>query len=474
VEKKIRVAIHTLGCRLNQYESDGIVGSLLQDGAYEASEENADIAIVNTCTVTDHADAKNRNIIRGIIKKNPNARVIVTGCYAQTDPEKISEIPGVYLVVGNDRKSRLASIIQELSTSVVATASTAFLENPVKTNSEISHSVMAMRVPSNEAKSVASPGYQLPSLENPFAYGSVLPQGHTRAYMKIQDGCDRKCSYCKIPQARGRGVSRKFSEAVEEAQRLEDQGIPEIVLTGVNLGWYSDGSADFASLVEAVLSRLKHSRLRLSSIEPCDVNARLGELSLHPRFCNFLHVPLQSGSAEILKRMRRTYNPVSFRKRMETVLTINPEIFPGTDVITGFPGETEEDFQETLRICRDLSFANVHAFPFSPRKGTPAADMRGRPDTSIVRRRMEELSGVADRGWMAFAQGRIGKEHEVVIEKIQKQEFPETQFEYSALADNFLRFSFRAKDEYRRGTSIRLTALEILDKKTILGQALTQ
>ena len=387
-----RIAVETLGCRLNLFESDGILQQFLSSGRYALSDEKPDLVIVNTCTVTDQADHRNRNIIQKTIKNHPGAHVLVTGCYAQTDPEDLKSIPGVFLVAGNDQKSKLFSLYEE------------------------------------KARGDSSPF----SVSDPFAYGNVLPQGHTRAYLKIQDGCDRKCTYCKIPAARGRGVSRSLEDILDHARELEEKGIPEIVLTGVNLGWYKDRGVRFGRVVAEILQILRQSRLRLSSIEPCDVDEELGELSLHPRFCDFLHVPLQSGSREILKRMRRTYNPDSFRKRIETVLRINPDLFIGTDVIAGFPGETEADFEESVRVCVDLGMANVHAFPFSPRRGTLAADYADRPDAQVVRRRMDKLKAIKESGYERYAARFVGREREGIVEKEGTE----------ALTDNFLRIRF--------------------------------
>ncbi len=415
--RKLTVAIETLGCRLNQYESDGLIQKFLATERYAALpsvEDGPDIAILNTCTVTDQADGRNRAAVRRIRRANPAARVVLTGCYAQTDPEKARALPGVDLVVGNDRKAGLLEIIERFLAQA---------ENP------------AARAPAPTAPARGGPARAArPVLENPFGYGAVLPFGHTRAYLKIQDGCDRNCSYCKIPFARGRGVSRPLAEILNELARLEDRGVPEVVLTGVNLGWFRDGDLRFSALLERMLKSLSRMRLRLSSIEPCDVDARLGELSTHPLFCDFLHVPLQSGSREILKRMRRTYNPLSFRKRIEAVYRHNPGLFLGTDVIVGFPGESDADFADTLALCGDLGMAGIHAFRFSPRAGTEAAEFppRSRVDDRIVRERMGRLLALKQAGWQAYAGAQLGRTRPAVVEHARGPGG-------MALTDNFLR-----------------------------------
>ena len=428
----LSVGIETMGCRLNQYESDGLMQKFLSTGRYAARsvKDGPDIAILNTCTVTDQADARNRAAIRRIRRQNPDARIIVTGCFAQTDPEKIRALEGVSLVVGNDRKSSLFDIVEGL------------LNGDGGAGEFTSSS--ASGTPAVDVGTAATPGpiprEARPRLDDPFGYGAVLPFGHTRAYLKIQDGCDRNCSYCKIPLARGRGTSRRLPDILDELRRLEDDGVPEVVLTGVNLGWYRDRVAGlrFANLLERMLESLTTMRLRLSSIEPCDVDGPLGELSLHPLFCDFLHVPLQSGSREILKRMRRTYNPYSFLKRCEAVRAHNPGIFLGTDVIVGFPGETEADFQATLDLCRDTGMANIHAFRFSAREGTEAAAFKERVSDSVVRERMNRLIELSQSGWREYAEQQIGGVRRAVVEHGSTKEPGVGR----ALTDNFLRLTF--------------------------------
>lgn len=406
---KPTIRVETLGCRLNLFESDGITGQFLASERYApaAENDNPDIIIVNTCTVTDQADNKNRQLIARAVKKHPGSRVIVTGCYAQTDPEDCA-MPGVFLVVGNNQKSKILSLYEEAL------------------------ALQAKQTGVSEGVSEKRAGIDPMDV---FAYGNVLPVGHTRAYLKIQDGCDRKCTYCKIPRARGRGISRPLEDILDHARELDEKGVPEIVLTGVNLGWYREGGVRFNQLVERILNVLRSSRLRLSSIEPCDVDQGLAELSLHPRFCNFLHVPLQSGSREILKRMRRTYNPVSFRQRVEAFVRVNPDVFLGTDVITGFPGEGEAEFEETYSLCRDLGFANIHAFPFSPRKDTAAAEMEGRAPVSVVQKRMNRLRDLKAAGLAAYQKRFIGRVQTGIVEK-------SSDSGGEALSDNFLRLRF--------------------------------
>lgn len=460
--EKLKVSIQTLGCRLNQYESDGIMNRFVESGRYQALEQSAvrgsenqgpDIAIINTCTVTDQADSRNRNAIKAALKKNPNCRVIVTGCFAQTDPEKLRDMPGVKLVVGNDRKPALFEMIDELVRREASAAARA----EALAEADRIHEPRYHAEPEHFRNHAINGQYGLrPVLEQPFAYGDVVPFGHTRAYMKIQDGCDRRCTYCKIPMARGRGVSRPLADILEHVRRLDDAGVPEIVLTGVNLGWYRDHAAPdgagrptrFAGLIEKILESLRYGRLRLSSIEPCDVDAALGELSLHPRFCDFIHVPLQSGSERILKAMRRTYSPYSFLKRVEKLRSINPALFWGTDLIVGFPGESEADFADSLRVCEDAGMANIHGFRYSPRAGTPASSFADRVAHDVVRERMQRLQTAKATGYQRYARSRVNDERAGVVEKIFAAGSPESQSPGTAgrcgeaLTDNYLRVRF--------------------------------
>lgn len=414
------VGIHTLGCRLNQFESDGIIARFLdEEQKYRLAnlDSGPDIAIINTCTVTDQAESRSRALVRKILRKNPSSKIVITGCYAQTDPERVAAIPGVFAVVGNDRKTGLKSIVEDLE------------NGQLYGEKDKVFSAGGLDRRSGESKR--------PVLENPFAYGDVFPVGHSRAYLKIQDGCDRRCSYCKIPRARGGGVSRSFDEILDHVRSLNDRGVPEIVLTGVNPGWYRENGRSFNQLIYAILRKLDYSRLRLSSIEPCDVDEELAELSLHPRFCNYFHVPLQSGSREILRLMRRTYSAESYRKRLETVRRVNPAVFLGTDVIAGFPGESEAHFQETLDLLRDLDIVQVHGFPYSPREGTDALELPNPVDRGVAKERVRRLQEYSNGQWKKLVFGLEGQTRFAVIEKCDEE-----QSLGSALSDDYIRIEF--------------------------------
>ncbi|EMM71368.1 tRNA (N(6)-L-threonylcarbamoyladenosine(37)-C(2))-methylthiotransferase MtaB [Leptospira weilii] len=377
------VLFNTLGCRLNFFESDGLFSSLSKYGFRSAEVgEYPEVVIINTCTVTNKADSKNRNAIRNAIKKFPGSQIWVTGCYAETDRESIEAIPGVAGVVGNTEKSKLPAMILEKRGLI-------------------------------EESELAGKIYDR------FSYSDVLPNGHTRAYLKIQDGCNRKCSYCKIPQARGLGVSRNYQDVLDQVRFLQDNGVGEIVLTGVNLGWFRDGENKkaFNKILGDILNILEYSRIRISSIEPPDVGNELAELMTHPRFTPFLHIPLQSGSAEILKRMKRTYTPDTFRKRVETAKKKVPGLFLGTDVIVGFPGETEEMFQSSVSMVRDLGFAKIHSFPFSVRRNTLAETFPDSVSKETKKERVRTLNALSRNLHQKYAISETGKIREAILEQ---------------------------------------------------------
>jgi threonylcarbamoyladenosine tRNA methylthiotransferase MtaB len=326
---KPKTAVIHFGCRLNQFESDGIRANLTQHSHQLIQDQReADYIVINTCTVTNKADYKNRAAIRRAHRLNPQAKIVVTGCYATTDAGEIQSLPGVYRVVSNDKKHQIGALL---------------------------------------AGNAETPDI------NRFFF-SADHELKSRATLKIQDGCNKSCSYCKIPQARGPGVSRNFENTLDSARRLIDSGFGEIVLTGVNIGWYVDAGKTFHDLVESILALPGNFHLRISSIEPGDVDQRFAEFYQHEKMANFLHIPLQSGSKYVLRMMRRGYTPDMFARRVEAVRKVNADTHIGTDIIVGFPSEGEPEFAETLALCRDLNFANIHIFPFSKRRNTPIVD----------------------------------------------------------------------------------------------------
>ena len=422
------------GCRLNLYESASISSGLKENNISITDKiEEADFIIINTCTVTNRADQKNRSAIRRAHRKNPNGKIIVTGCYATTDAEVIRRLSGVYSVVSNQNKANLPRLIQ----------------NDIQENFQ------------ND--------WQDGWLDGQFGYHLQSKEKISRAYLKIQDGCNKSCSYCKIPLARGPGRSRNFDETILEAQQLIQLGFKEITLTGVNLGWYrSEKGKDFHDLLSGLLDLDGDFYIRISSIEPGDVSEELAHLLQHPKMAKFLHVPLQSGSKEILKKMRRGYTPLSYHNRIQKVKENNPNIHIGTDIIVGFPGESDENFEETIQLCEEIAFANIHIFPYSKRKGTPimknislkdadevkanktnkANKVREIP-SPVIRKRIERLKTLKEKLHSIYIQKTSGQVFRSIIEKIEQFENTEnaarenTHETFHVVTENYVKLTMK-------------------------------
>lgn len=431
-----KTAIVHFGCRLNQFESDGIKANLEQNSHRIITDQReADFIVINTCTVTNRADYKNRAAIRRAHRLNPQAKIVVTGCYATTDAEDIRSLPGVYRVVSNDKKHAIAETLR---------------------------------------------GNDAPGETNDRFFFSSNHNFKSRATLKIQDGCNKSCSYCKIPQARGRGVSRGFENTIESAQELIAAGFGELVLTGVNIGWYedhgtgssgsaartdarfaADGNRGFHQLVEKILDLPGNFHLRVSSIEPGDVTERFAAFYAHEKMAKFLHIPLQSGSKFVLRTMRRGYTPDNFMRRIEAVRKVNADTHIGTDIIVGFPSEGDAEFQETLDFCRAADFANIHIFPFSKRRNTPIVDWMSRREGSAAKRVYREINGQVIRERAArlaqlktemaaaYARRMAGKEFWATVENTA-----EGIAQYTT--ENYLRGTVQ-NDRLRRGERFRVT-----------------
>jgi len=382
----IRIAISTLGCKVNQYESAGIL-EMLDESIYVSVPFNtkADCYIINTCTVTGRADYQSRNLIRRAIRTNPEACIIVTGCYAQVAPHDLAKIPGVTFIVGNAEKEDIPRLIEGLAQGV-----------PQLFVSDICKAM------------------QFHQLNHPkFA-------GHTRAFLKIQDGCDSFCSYCIVPYARGPSRSLPHMDVLKEIETLAHSDYKEIVLTGIHLGVYGQDLVPASNLYE-VMNYVEKSnlvrRLRLSSIEITEISDDMLRLIAEgTALCRHLHIPLQSGDDRILSAMKRNYNSAFFKNRLREIGKALPDIAIGIDVIVGFPGEGEKEFDNTLRLIAELPIAYLHVFPYSERPGTVASRLPGRVDETVKKRRGEILRKLGKEKRNAFALRFIGKKLRVLIE----------------------------------------------------------
>lgn len=386
----MKVAFETLGCKVNQYETEAMRALFVDAGYTPVSfDEVADVYVINTCTVTNLGDRKSRQMIRRATRKNPDACVVVTGCYAQTAPQEVSAIEGVRLVLGTRQRDRIVELVQAL--------------------------------PKEGCRTVVETITHNRDFE---ALGVELYHDRTRAFLKIQDGCDRYCSYCIIPYARGPVRSRPLDEILTEAKRLRDNGCRELVLSGIHVASYgkdfSDGT-DLFSVIDALEGIDGIDRIRMSSIEPIWVNEKLSEAAKKwHKLCHHQHLSLQSGCDKILKKMNRRYTTAEYEKAVLRLRALYPDIAITTDIIVGFPEETEEDFLETMAFAERIGFAQIHVFPYSPRKGTPAAQNPHQVSGPQKTDRARRLGALAENLHQRFLKEQCGKTETVLFEEKQE------------------------------------------------------
>ena len=382
-----KVGFYTLGCKLNFSETSTIAREFEAGGFVRARQgETADVYVVNSCSVTEHADKKCRNIVRRIVRTNPDAIVAVTGCYAQLRPQDLAAIDGVDLVIGNNDKGSIYERVSALGAKRKASVHTC----------------------------------EAGELTNFFAAFSTGDR--TRSFLKVQDGCNYHCSYCTIPLARGASRNLPIADLVDEARQIAAAGQKEIVLTGVNMGDFGRTTGEkFIDLLRALNEVEGIGRYRISSIEP---NLLTDEIiafcAASPKFMHHFHIPLQSGSDRILGLMRRRYTTARFAERIAAVRRLMPDAFIGIDVIVGFPGETDADFRTTYDFLAGLEPAFLHIFPFSERPGTPAVDLPGKVQPSVATARVAELEGLCDRLHGDFCARAVGTEDTVLFESTRR------------------------------------------------------
>ncbi|MCY1005228.1 tRNA (N(6)-L-threonylcarbamoyladenosine(37)-C(2))-methylthiotransferase MtaB [Nannocystis pusilla] len=385
----MRVAFSTLGCRLNQFESDALEQMARAAGHTVVDAEAApEVVIVNTCTITHEADADARQHVRRAARAG--AKVVVTGCWATAAPAEAAALPGVTLVVGNREKERLFEVLGE-------TCSEGHVPEIHVAPVDLLRRVRAARL-----RPAADPR-------------------RSRAYLKIQDGCDYRCSFCIVPQVRGRSVSVAPAEARAQLDELVAAGVPEVVLTGVHLGIYGRDlrpRSSLSSLVAELLPQLGSARLRLGSVDPHEVDDDLVTLlASDPRLCPYLHLPVQSGDDDTLRRMRRAHTAADLQALVPRLAAAVPGIGVGTDVIVGFPGESEEAFAATHALLAALPLAYLHVFAYSPRAGTDAACLSGQVDAAVKQRRGMALRALSAAKQEAFAAAQIGRTLPVVMHR---------------------------------------------------------
>ncbi|KYG92325.1 tRNA (N(6)-L-threonylcarbamoyladenosine(37)-C(2))-methylthiotransferase MtaB [[Bacillus] sp. KCTC 13219] len=410
------VAFQTLGCKVNHYETEAI-WQLFKEQEYNRIdfEQQADVYVINTCTVTNTGDKKSRQVIRRAVRRNPDAVICVTGCYAQTSPAEIMAIPGVDIVVGTQDRHKMLGLIKQYR--------------------EEREPINAVR---NIMKNRVYEELDVPAFTD-----------RTRASLKIQEGCNNFCTFCIIPWARGLMRSRDPQEVIRQAQQLVDAGYLEIVLTGIHTGGYGQDFKDYnlAQLLRDLESQVKGlKRLRISSIEASQLTDEVIEVLRNSKIVvNHLHIPIQSGSDTVLKRMRRKYTMEFFAERITKLAEALPNLAVTSDVIVGFPGETEEEFMETYNFIRDHKFSELHVFPYSKRTGTPAARMEDQVDEEIKNERVHRLIELNNQLAKEYASRFEGE----VMDIIPEERFKETDNEnlYVGYTDNYLKVIFEGAEE---------------------------
>ena len=373
---QMNIALETLGCKLNQAETELLARQFVEAGhRLVSSVGEADIYILNTCTVTHIADAKARHLLRLAHRRNADARLVATGCYAQRVPQELTRIEGVGLVVGNDEKSRLPWLLKEAG----------WLSQPTSIQ-----------------------GDPITASESVF---------RTRAFIKIQDGCNNFCSYCIVPLVRGREKSLQADQVVAEVRHRVSSGTKEVVLTGTEIGSYNYDGINLKRLLKNILTETDVVRLRLSSLQPQEISPELIDLWHNPRLCPHFHLSLQSGSDGVLKRMKRRYTISDYQKAVSSIRALVPDAAITTDIIVGFPGETDEEFQESYEFCQKIGFARIHVFPYSPRQGTEAAKMPANLTNSARTQRNQNLGALATECAQNYRHGFLGRKMSVLWEK---------------------------------------------------------
>lgn len=431
-----KIAFYTLGCKVNQADTASMENLFLRSGHQLVSfDGEADVYIINTCVVTNTGQRKSRQTIHRAIRKNPNALIVVTGCYPQTAAEEVKAIAGVDMIIGNQDRAQIVQLVEErlahrqtdtLDAVHKLTASTAFEE---------------------------------------MAAGDITDK--TRAFLKIQEGCNQFCTYCIIPYARGPLRSRSLESIRTETQRLINAGFKEIVLIGIHLGCYGKENPDGPTLYDAVKTVLDVpgvQRLRLGSLESVEVEPRLLTLMQEDaRFCRHLHLPLQSGCDKTLQAMHRPYTTAKFKTLLADIKTKVPDIAITTDVIVGFPGETEADFETTCKFAESCGFSKMHIFPFSARKGTPAEKFAGAVTEAVKKERADILGRIDETMHKAFLQAMVGQTAEVLFEQPAGEDY------FEGLTGNYQRVFVKSGGR-NLGGEILPVKITAFDGEKLLGE----
>ena len=416
-----RVALDSLGCKLNQAETELLAKQFTEAGYRLVSPaDEADVYILNTCTVTHIADRKSRHWLRLAHRRNPDALLVATGCYAQRAPQELARIEGIDLVSGNEQKPHLRQLLEE----------TGRLSRPA------------------------------------CAQGDLTSSSHidfrTRAFIKVQDGCNNLCSYCIVPLVRGREKSLPVDQVVGEVRHRIANGYREVLLTGVKIGSYSYNGVNLKELLEHILAETDVARLRLSSLQPQEISSELIKLWRDNRLCRHFHLSLQSGNDSVLRRMRRRYSISDYLRSVSLIQALVPEAAITTDVIVGFPGETSAEFEQSYKLCQELGFARIHVFPYSPREGTQASQMPNQVEDKVKKQRSQWMLALAKESTQNFSRQFLGKTMLVLWEK-------QTDDIWSGLTDNYIRVYTRSnRDLTNKLLSVKL--VELFNQDGVWGE----
>lgn len=464
-----QIHIETLGCRLNQIESEATARfftdanfSVSMEGLTSSSESNNEtcLGIINTCTVTHKSEQKARRIIRLMLKKFPSAAILVTGCYAQLSPEEIKAIDSRICVIGGQMKSRLSKVPDLLTKSLTE-----------KWQAEDFSKLIE--------KEIASlPQLQAGIPEDSFKLSATSFLSHSRASLKIQDGCNNNCAFCAIHIARGHSVSLDVQTAINRVRELEEKGHDEVVLTTVNIsqykGVYKDGFCNFTELLFLLLENTKKIHFRISSLYPDIVDDDFCRVISDPRVQPHFHISVQSGSTEILKAMNRPYSIESVIKACQKLREVKDRPFIACDIITGFPGESDEDFEKTIQLCSECDFAWVHAFPFSERPGTTAASMKNKVAQSVSGERAKRLTEWAINQKIKYVKSFSGSEHKAVLETVKRPlalavKSSNKRVIYHAVTDNFIHCEIISERILEANKMISLRITNVLEDRIKKG-----
>jgi threonylcarbamoyladenosine tRNA methylthiotransferase MtaB len=461
--------VENFGCRATQADGAAVERQFRERGLVRADRASAaEVVVLNTCTVTASADRDARAAIRRVHRENPGCQIVVTGCYAQRAPEEIAALPGVSQVIGNSHKHQLAEIVLRQSDSNTASQD-AFV--PLSTLAFSQRPFLACPEPNGEG----TEDQQRLFVSDIFAHTELLAapvfdaaNERTRPNLKVQDGCDNRCSFCVIPSVRGQSRSLPLPRILAEVNTLVAAGYREVVISGINLGrWGRDlapQAPKFEALVRTVLQDTALEKLRISSVEPMDWSDELIQLIADsPRIAKHAHVPMQSGSDRVLRAMHRKYRPWHYREKIEKIRTAVPTAAVGADVMVGFPGETDADFDDTRRMVEDLPFTYLHVFTYSPRPGTPAASMRNQVPTNVARARNRVLRDLAAEKKLAFMNSFVGK----TLEAITLNLFDGTHTE--CLTDNYLPLRMSGRHQANRWSRAQI---EDVQGETLIAKSI--